>query len=121
MEPTFRAEARYAPRVMVLDMHGDLTKQAEELLLGTIQWDQGLGEGIQYLVVNLTHVPYINSAGIALLIRLARSCAKGGFQTFSYGVTPHYEKLFRMVGLTEYMAVYPDEYSIMERIGDLNT
>lgn len=68
------------------------------------------------MVLNFTGVPYINSLGIALLIRLVRTTAKAGNQTFAYGITPHYQKLFLMVGLTEYMMVYPDEYSILQRI-----
>lgn len=120
MEQAFQADIRYvSPLIMALDLQGDLTKQAEEALLQLRPWQEGLDEGRSYLVLNLTRVPYINSAGIAVLIRLSRAGAKGGFLTFAYGITPHYEKLFRMVGLTDYMVIYPDEHAITERIAAL--
>ncbi len=121
MEQAFRADVRYLSSLsMALDMQGDLTKQAEQSLLLMRPWQEGLDEGRTYLILNLTQVPYINSAGIAVLIRLSRAGAKGGFLTFGYGITPHYEKLFRMVGLTEYLTIYPDEHAIIERIAALD-
>lgn len=119
VETTFRIGVRTLLHSMILDMQGDLMKQAEDVVLQQRQWDHGLEGGQKYLILNLSKVPYINSAGIAILIRLVRSGLKGNFSTFAYGVTPHYEKLFRMVGLTEYMMIYPDEYAILERIAVL--
>jgi stage II sporulation protein AA (anti-sigma F factor antagonist) len=116
-EQPLHVEIRYlTDQAMALDMRGDLTRQSEEAVLQLRPWADGLDGRRKYLILNLTQVPYINSAGIAVLIRLARAGIKGGFTTFAYGVTPHYEKLFRMVGLTEYMLIYPEEYSILERV-----
>lgn len=119
MEASFRAEFRLLPGVLIVDMQGDLSKSADEGLLALRRWEEGLEGDRRYLVLNFAGVPYINSLGIAVLIRMVRAGAKGGYQTFAYGVTPHYQKLFRMVGLTEYMMIYPDEYSVMQRIGTL--
>jgi len=120
MEEAFRVNVRHlSTLIMALDLQGDLTKQAEDLLLRLRPWQEGLDDGRLYLIVNLAGVPYINSAGIAVLIRLSRAGARGNFLTFAYGVAPHYEKLFRMVGLTEYMMIYPDEHAITERIAAL--
>lgn len=120
MEQAFHANVRYlSSLVMALDLQGDLTKQSEQSLLSLRSWQEGLDDARPYLVLNLTRVPYINSAGIAVLIRLSRAGAKGNYVTFAYGITPHYEKLFRMVGLTESMMIYPDEHAIAERIAAL--
>ncbi len=121
MEQSLRVDIRALPGSLALDLQGDLTKQAEDAVLRLRPWDEGLEGQRKYLILNLTRVPYINSAGIAVLIRLARSGRKGGYQTFAFGVTAHYEKLFRMVGLTEYLMVYPDEYAVMERISALES
>lgn len=120
MEQAFHVNVRYlSSLVMALDLQGDLTKQSEPSLLDLRSWQEGLDEARPYLVLNLTRVPYINSAGIAVLIRLSRAGARGNYVTFAYGITPHYEKLFRMVGLTESMMIYPDEHAISERIAAL--
>lgn len=119
MDRSFHINVRTTEKCVILDLSGDLTKNSEEALMKSGQWEQGLNEGRAYLILNFLDVPYINSAGIALLIRLTRLGVKSGFKTFSYGVSPHYQKLFRIVGLTEYMMVYPDEYAVQRRIDEL--
>lgn len=116
MEDELRIHKRLIPHAVVLDLHGDLSKSSEEGLLGFHPWEQGLEENRRFLVLNLTGVPYINSMGIAVLIRIVRALSKVGSHSFAYGVTPHYQKLFRMVGLTAHLMIYPDEYSIIQRI-----
>jgi anti-anti-sigma factor len=117
MELEFRIQYRKLEKAIVVDLWGDLTKQAEEQLL-LVRWEDGLESGRRYLIFNFTETTYMNSSGIALLIRIVRAGRKAGFETFAYGVTLHYQKLFRMVGLTEYMMIYPNEYAIMARIED---
>lgn len=119
MDNQFVVHRRSFEQGVVLDMEGDMTKKAVEVLLDARSWEAGLGEGKRFLILNFTRVPYINSAGIAVLIRIVRAGLKGNYQTFAYGITPHFQKLFRMVGLTEYMMIYPDEYAVMQRIESL--
>lgn len=104
---------------MILDMRGDLTKQGEEQVLSLCSWESGLPDGKRYVILNLTDVFYINSAGIAVMIRLTRTGLKSGFHIFAYGISAHYQKLFRMVGLSEHLLIYPDEYAILQRIESL--
>lgn len=103
----------------IIDLRGDLTKTAEEELLALHPWEHGLELGYTSLVFNFTEVGYINSLGIAILIRIVRAMHKADGHVFAYGLIPHYKKLFRMVGLTEYMTIYENEYSIMQRIAEL--
>ncbi|MFD0714996.1 STAS domain-containing protein [Paenibacillus sp. GCM10027626] len=107
-------ERRHFPGGTVLALKGDLTKMSEQELLGDLTG--GLGEHVRFLALDLTGVAYINSGGMAVLIRLARIVRKAGAHTFAWGVTPHYEKLFRMVGLTEWLMLYPNEFAVMQRI-----
>lgn len=120
MNNEFLVNVRELEHCTILDLQGDLTKTAEESLIGTREWQEGLEGSKRYLVINLSQVPYVNSAGIAVLIRLLRFGIKAGFHTFAYGVSSHYQKLFRMVGLTEYMALYPNEYSVLQRIEEIS-
>lgn len=116
MNQDCRATLRETEHYTALTLHGDVTKQSEEALFGLRPWQEGLDGAKMFLVIDFTDVPYINSAGIALLIRLVRIGLKAGYRTFAFGVSAHYQKLFRMVGLTEYMAIYPSEYAVAERI-----
>src|SRR5690606_1290153 len=114
----FHVNVRKFEHGIILDLQGDIAKDAEDMLMSLNQWEQGL-DGKTFLVLNFLQVPYINSAGIAILIRLVRYGIKGKYQTFAFGLSAHYQKLFKMVGLTEYMMIYPDEYSVLERLSTL--
>ncbi len=117
LDTGFHMEVREHPEAVLVDLVGDLSRNAQEPSSVFLRdWEEKRSRGSGFMVLNFTGVPYINSLGIALLIRLVRTTAKAGNQTFAYGITPHYQKLFLMVGLTEYMMVYPDEYSILQRI-----
>lgn len=110
------AERRFGTG-LILDLAGNLTRQSEEALLGRRRWDEGLAEG-RNLVLNFGGVRIVNSAGIALLIRLAHAGQKAGFRIYGIGVSGHYQKMFRLIGLTEFILLYPDEYSLMLRLSE---
>lgn len=102
-------------RGLILDLAGNLTRQSEAALLGLRRWSEGLDEGPN-LVLNFSGVGIVNSAGIALLIRLANAGRRAGYRIYGIGVSAHYQKMFRLVGLTELILLYPDEYSLMLRL-----
>jgi len=116
MEQPFTMETREFPNGIVLKLSGELTKAAENGLLSGLENEVELGKSIRFMALDLTKVTYINSGGMAVLIRLARMGRKAGVHTFAWGVTAHYEKLFRMVGLTEYLMLYPNEFAVIQRI-----
>jgi anti-anti-sigma factor len=103
--------------VLLLHLTGEITKPTGDHLLRWRPWEEGLGNQAHVLLINFTGITYINSAGMAALIRLARLGARGNYRTGCYGLHYHYEKLFTMVGLTRYMEVYPSEWAAIERIG----
>ena len=106
---------------MSVTLRGDLDQQAEQKIRSVLNWEEGLGEGRRYLILNLHEVSFITSAGMALLIRIARTGRKTGYHTFICGASAHYQKLFRMVGLTEYVMLYPDDYAALQRIEALES
>jgi len=115
----FHIGERFFAEGLILDLKGDVTKQAEDALLQWRKWEQAL-DGKRNLVLNFSDVPYINSAGIATLIRLIDACLKAGIDSYAFGLTSHYQKLFRVVGMTEFLMIYPDEYSLLKRFGDVS-
>lgn len=101
---------------VILDLQGDVTKTAEEKLLHWRNWSDEASAGLR-VVFNFTDVPYINSAGIAILIRIAQAAGKSGIMLYAFGVSNHYQKMFRLIGLNEFIMIFPDEYSLMQRLG----
>ena len=50
---------------------------------------------------------YINSGGIAFLIEILRIGRKKGQKICASGLSDHYRMIFRMLGLTRYMEIFP--------------
>ena len=58
------------------------------------------------LIIDFTETTYINSAGIATLVGLvAEIDQKGGTLKF-VGMAPHYQRVAKIVGITEYVKLY---------------
>jgi anti-sigma B factor antagonist len=39
------------------------------------------------------------------------AASKSGQEICAFGLTPHFQKVFTMVGITKYAKLYPDEHS----------
>ena len=104
------------PDAYILRLSGEITKNTGEELLLLRNWESGLPEGITSLMIDFSKVSYINSAGIAALIRLFRLGGGGLYRSGCFGLHYHYEKLFMMVGLNKYLTIFPSEWSAMEKI-----
>lgn len=101
-------------KVLILHLHGDITKASGDYLLRHKEWDQSLGSEISGVALDFSKVDYINSSGIASLIRLARLLSKGPYPIGCYNLTFHYEKLFKMVGLLKIITIFPSEWAAVE-------
>ncbi|MDT3705113.1 MAG: STAS domain-containing protein [Thermincola sp.] len=106
--------------VFLLHLTGDITKTSGDELLRWRKWEEGLPEGIPCLIINFDEVQYINSAGIAALIRLVRLGVNDRYRSGCYGLSYHYEKLFTMVGLTKYIRIFPSEWAAVDGIKLIN-
>ncbi len=51
----------------------------------------------------------MNSAGIALLIALVSGARKDKRKVGVFGLSKHFQKIFDMIGLTEYVKIYQNE------------
>lgn len=100
-----QCEAGGAP-ITVLRFAGDITSASQAAVLGTYQ---GLGEDARRILLDFSKVEYLNSSGIALVIQLMIAANKHGQTIKTFGLTPHFQKVFTMVGITKYTSLYPDE------------
>ncbi len=107
MAQELKVAARYMGPVTVLDLQGDVTMFAESEL--TRAYHQAIDNGAQALVLNFAGTDYINSAGIAIIISLLTEARAGAITLVICGLSAHYQKIFRMVGLTQYAEVYDSE------------
>ena len=94
--------------ITVLRYVGDITSASKAAVLGTFQ---ELPAGTKRIVLDFSGVDYLNSSGIALVIQLMIAAAKGGQKIQTFGLKPHFIKVFTMVGITKYTTLHSDETS----------
>lgn len=98
--------------IAVLRFAGDISSFSRDAVLGTYQdlSRQGLSaEANQRILLDFTKVEYLNSSGIALVIQLLLEANKAGQEVHIFGLTPHFQKVFTMVGITKYTSLHPDQ------------
>ena len=70
----------------------------------------GLSADVKKVLLEFKSVDYVNSSGIAIIIQLLLEANKAGGRKVSIAsLTPHFVKVFTMVGVAKYATIYPDE------------
>lgn len=54
-------------------------------------------------VLDFSEVSFINSAGISALLKFVVQARKAGYKLFAMGVSPHHQKIFKMVEMSRFM------------------
>jgi anti-anti-sigma factor len=110
--PLFRAPVRHLPGAAVVDLAGDVDARAErdlDLAYAEATATQPAGQEAPAIVLNFAGVSYINSTGIALLVALLGR-ARGDYrQVRAFGLSDHYQEIFEITRLIDFMPTYPDE------------
>jgi anti-sigma B factor antagonist len=94
--------------VTVLRFAGDITSASKAAVLGTYQ---GMPESTKRILLDFSGVDYLNSSGIALIIQMMIAASKSGQTIQTFGLKPHFQKVFTMVGITKYTTLHTDEQS----------
>jgi anti-anti-sigma factor len=91
--------------IAVLRFSGDISSSSHDALLGTYE----TVNKSKPVLLDFSKVDYINSSGIALVIQMLMEANKSGQKIAAFGLTPHFQKVFTMVGITKYASLFPDE------------
>jgi anti-anti-sigma factor len=54
-------------------------------------------------VLDFDQVAFINSAGISVLLKFVVRARKSGYKLFAMNLSPHHQKLFKMVEMSRFM------------------
>lgn len=107
IEDELKVSTRQRGDVWIIDLEGDVTTFAEDAI--TSAYETVTSEGAKYIVINSRQSDYINSAGIAILIGVVTNVNRRGQKLAISGLSAHFQKIFRMVGLAQYADIYADE------------
>jgi anti-anti-sigma factor len=91
--------------VSVMRFTGDISSASKESVLGA--WQNLSGKGP--VLLDFSKVDYINSSGIGLIITMLMEADKSGQKVAVFGLTPHFQKVFTMVGIGKYAGLHKDE------------
>jgi anti-anti-sigma factor len=97
--------------VSVLRFEGDIASTSKEAVLGTYQ--ALAKDKYKLILLDFTKVDYINSSGIALVIQMLIEASNSGQKVYAYGLSPHFTKVFTMVGITKYAGLFPTQDAAM--------
>ena len=106
-EGTFDAQVRQDGAVATLDLSGEINRGADEKM--TSAYDRAAQSGVATILLNFSHVGYINSTGIAVIVAMMGRARKDGRSVSAFGLTEHYKELFDITRLSDFMHIYDDE------------
>jgi anti-anti-sigma factor len=98
----------------VLRFEGDVTSSSKDAVLGTYE---KLAPETRQILLDFSKVQYLNSSGIALVIQLLMEATKAERKVQTFGLTPHFQKVFTMLGLTKYTSLHPTESAAKAAFG----
>jgi anti-anti-sigma factor len=104
---------RRRDRLAIIQFSGDVTTFAEDVARDAYQ--QAVRDGEHNVALDFSTCEYINSAGVAVVIGLVTEARRQGRRVFAFGLSPHYQKIFRMVGLADYMELCDSEDDTVQR------
>ena len=102
----FRAEVRGSRELATVELHGDIDVSAEAGR-GTAYTDAAALDAIAILL-DFADTGYINSTGIALIVRLLAHARRDQRDVRAAGLSPHYREIFRITRLSDYMRILED-------------
>lgn len=99
----FGAEVTEIPDEVRVRLSGDLNARADETLADAYARVAALGP--RRVTLDFGHVGYINSTGIALVVRLLAEARRDGRTIRALGLSEHYREIFRITRLSDFMEI----------------
>ena len=94
-------------RVSVIDVEGELTGFAEDVLMDA--YNQASGRNVSAIILNCEGLEYMNSSGIGLLVTLLIRVNRENQKLLTYGLTDHYQSIFQITRLDDAIGIYSSE------------
>ena len=107
MNKDIQVSVSHKDDVSILNIKGDVTAISGETIEEAYQ--KVSTDGAKKILLYFDKDGYINSGGIAILIGIASESRKSEQKIRITGLSPHFQKIFDMVGLTKYTEIFPSE------------
>jgi len=114
LEDEITVSTRHREGVAIIDLIGDVTTFAEQKINSAYR--EVTEQGSRFVLLNFRQNDYINSAGIAILIGIVTEVNRQNQKLAFSGLSQHFQKIFRMVGLAQYAHIYQDEDEAIQNL-----
>ena len=98
-----RAALRHFDGLTVVELGGDINSTAEEEL--TKAYEGAAAADASTVLLDFEEVGYINSTGIALIVRLLAEARRDHREVIALGLSDHYREIFRITRLSDYLTI----------------
>ena len=107
-----KAVVRLSDEVVVIDIEGDMTSASHAVIEQA--YEEASGTGQKKILLTFREEDYINSAGIASIIKLVTESRKKEEVVRLATPSAHFRKLFGIVGLTQHVQVFSSAEEALE-------
>lgn len=114
-EGRFQAGLRVLPGLAIIDLAGEVNAAAEEALRSAYTGAEAQDPPV--VLLNFRQVGYINSTGIALIVGLLARARTANRALCACALSEHYQEIFQITRLAEYITIYRDEASALAALG----
>jgi anti-sigma B factor antagonist len=106
MGTTYPVELQGDPRVAVIALSGQIDRSALTAL--NEAYDTASTSAPASILLDFNDVDYINSTGIALIVGILGRARAENRAVLATGLSEHYQHIFAITRLSDFIAVYPD-------------
>jgi anti-anti-sigma factor len=103
----FSARVEPVPDAVRIRLGGDIDVAADEELGQA--YAKTAEFGARRVTLDFGGVGYINSTGIALIVRLLAEARRDGREVHAVGLSEHYREIFRITRLSDYVILEDEE------------
>src|SRR5947209_5920912 len=96
----------------IVDIRGEVTSMAENVLMDA--YTQATATGARAIILNLSAMEYMNSAGIGLLVTLLIRMKRQQQRLLTFGLSEHYRYIFDVTRLNEAIGIFEDETAALD-------
>ena len=111
MNQLLESNVRLENGTAVINLVGEINATAEDTL-NTAYSAAEKGDP-SAILLDFKNVNYINSTGIALIVSLLAQARKSHRRMMVCGLSEHYQEIFRITRLSDFMQIYSDERSAL--------
>lgn len=97
------ADVQGGPEVATVALHGQIDRDADATMADA--YARAVATGATVLELDFGDVDYINSTGIALIVRLLADARRDRREIRARGLSEHYREIFRITRLADFMTL----------------